>query len=418
MTDRIYSRKQAEVVLGLGTNPDKGGWDERWLIVDGPVRSGKTHSTIEGFLAWTYNHWGNHNFLVAARQFRLIKSNVRPHFFTAAQILGYPFKWHPGDSRMEIGTNNFWCVDAQTESAAAKIQGMTLAGAYLDEVALMPESFVIAVSERCSLAGAKIVGTCNPKEPSHWLKTKYIDRGLDVGCRNVSFSLLDNPTLDQEYIDNLIKTHTGTWRDRNLLGKWVAGSGMIWPTYTVEDYPSSDPTAWYVSVDAADRTVTHALLFGLWDDKLYVVDEWYYDAHQSGELAPEQKVAQYLDYFGTYRNITNWVVDRNAFAELATIRHFIGGLAVEALNTPSSRPQSIDQTYLWLHKGDCVISPQCYRLLASIQDFTHDKQSRNIRNDKKTDHGADALRNMIWWWVNTNTTIRLPELEWNTANAA
>ena len=418
MNERIYSRKQAEVVLGLGTPSDKGGWDERWVIVDGPVRSGKTYSTIEGFLAWTHNHWSGYDFIVAARQFRLIKNNIRPHFFDAASTLGYPFKWHPADSRMEIGGNNFWCVDAQTEGAASKIQGSTYCGAYLDEIALMPKSFIYAVSERCSPANARIVGTCNPREPNHWLKTEYIDRGKDIDLRNISFNLLDNPTLDQKYVDNLIATHTGTWRERNLLGKWVAGSGMIWPAYTVEEPPDTPPVSWWVSVDAADRTVTHALLFGLWDTRFYVVDEWYYDAHTSGEIPPEQKVAQYLNYFAPNGHISSWICDRNAFAELSTLRHYVGGLAVEALNTPNSRPQSIDQTYLWLHKGECVISPKCRHLLASIQDFTFEKQSRNIRNSLKSDHGADSLRNMLWWWVNTNATPLLPEVEWEKSNAA
>ena len=415
---RTLSPKQFEVIKGLGTPFYQGGWNERFIIVDGPVRSGKTHCTVEGFLAYTNNHYAQHDFIVAARQFRLIKSNVRPQFEKAAFELRYSCKWHPGDSRLEVGSNNFWCVDAQTESAAAKIQGMTLAGAYLDEVALMPESFFVAVNERCSVEGAKIIGTCNPKEPSHWLKTDYIDKGSAVGCRNINFTLLDNPTLSQTYVDNLIRTHTGAWRERNLLGRWVAGSGLVWPKFVVADPPPQEPDTWFVSIDAADRTVTHALLIGLYQDKFWVVDEWYYDAAKSGELPPATKVAQYLDYLGTGRYIPYWIVDRNAFAEVATLREIIGGQCFEALNVPSSRPPSIDQTYLWLHKGDLQISPRCHRLLSSIQSFTHEYERRNVRNSDKTDHGADALRNMIWWYAETFNAMRTAETDWEPANAA
>ena len=415
--NRIYSAKQLEVVAGLGNNPDKGGWPERWVIVDGPVRSGKTHSTIEGFVAWATNHFEHHDFLVSARQFRLIKANVRPQFETAALKLDLPCQWRSGDSMLAIAGNRFWCIDAQTENAETKIQGMTLAGAYLDEVALMPENFVIAVGERCSIAGAKIVGTCNPREPSHWLKAKYIDKGEAIRCRNISFTLADNPTLTQEYIDALLSTHTGVWLERNVLGKWAAGSGMIWPKFTVCEPPHSEPDKWMVTIDAADRTVTHCLLAGVWVDKLHIVDEWFYDAQQSGELAVTEKVKRYLDYFGSTRQITDWVCDRHAYAELGVLRHMVGSAAAEALNTPGSRAESIDQTYLWLQNEAVLISPHTPHLLASINDFTHEKQSRRIRNATKTDHGADALRNLVWWCQQTQTTSVGIDTEWDTANA-
>lgn len=51
------------------------------------------------------------------------------------------------------------------ESSFMLIQGRTLAGVLLDEVALMPESFFNQALARCSVDGAKLWFSCNPDNP-------------------------------------------------------------------------------------------------------------------------------------------------------------------------------------------------------------------------------------------------------------
>ena len=43
------------------------------------------------------------------------------------------------------------------------MQGLTAAGAYADEAALFPRSFVDQMIGRCSVTGAKIWMNCNPR---------------------------------------------------------------------------------------------------------------------------------------------------------------------------------------------------------------------------------------------------------------
>lgn len=402
------SPKQLGLIDGLASRPDDGGYPERWIVVSGPVRSGKTHSAAFGFVAWAHNHFIGADFIVAARQFRLIKANVRPHFQRAARQLGLSFKWNTADSAMEIGDNKFWCVDGSNTASADKIQGITASGAFLDEGALMPEDFILAVGERCSEDGAKIVITCNPREPTHWLKEKYIDKGHAVSCRHVSFNLGDNPKLGREYVANLVATHSGTWLKRNVLGLWVAGDGLIWPIYTVCDAPAGQADRWIVSIDAADRTVTHALLAGQWGNRIHITHEWHHNAAEDGEIPVDQKVDAYLDELAAAAGgaIDYWLCDRNAFAELGVLRHKAPGPVVEASNTPGSREPSIDQTYLWLQSRTCTIGPENAHLLRSVEAFTHESQRKRQRNDRKTDHGADALRNLLYdLSINRGATI-------------
>lgn len=390
------SPKQLELIDGLAHRPGEGGWPERWIIVSGPVRSGKTHSAATGFVLWAHRNFIGANFIVAARQFRLIKANVRPQFQRSAQELGLRCKWNTADSAIEIGDNKFWCVDGSNTASADKIQGITASGAILDEGALMPEEFVMAVGERCSEDGAKIVITCNPREPTHWLKEKYVDRGPAVDCRHIAFNLADNPKLGLAYIENLIATHTGTWLKRNVLGLWVAGEGLIWPIYTVTDTPAGRPDRWIVSIDAADRTVTHALLAGQWGNHIHIADEWHHNAHTDGEIPVDQKVDAYIAHLTNRGRPDWWLCDRNAYAELGVLRSRAPGPVIEAPNTPGTREPSIDQAYLWLQSETCTIGGECTELLRSVGSFTHESQRRRQRNDQKTDHGADALRNLLY----------------------
>ena len=380
-------------------------WADRWIVLSGPVRSGKTHVAVMAFMLWAFQYFEEQNFLVAARQFRLIKSNLKPHMERACQVLDLACRWNTADSALEVESNKFWCVDGSNSESAAKIQGITAAGAFLDEGTLMPEEFVMAVGERCSEPGAKIVITCNPREPTHWLHQKYIQRGALVRCKHVQFGLPDNPTLDVEYIRNLAVTHTGTWLRRNVLGEWAAGEGLIWPLYTVTDSPGGPPDNWYVVVDAADRTTTHALLAGRWGPRIHISAEWYHNAHINGEIPVDQKVEAYMAYFEglTDGSAISWYVcDRHAYAELAVLRARARAPVFEGPNVPGSREASIDQAYIWLQTEDCTIDRSVGWLLKSINGFTYESQRRAKRNETKTDHGADALRMLLFDLANKN----------------
>ena len=58
------------------------------------------------------------------------------------------------------------------------IQGITLAGVFCDEVALMPESFANQATGRCSVTGSKYWFNCNPDGPYHWFKVNWIDKAI------------------------------------------------------------------------------------------------------------------------------------------------------------------------------------------------------------------------------------------------
>ena len=70
--------------------------------------------------------------------------------------------------------------------AESKIRGMTLQGAYCDELTLFPEDFFSMLLSRLSCPGAKLISTTNPDSPMHWLKVKYMDQADKLNMLSMS----------------------------------------------------------------------------------------------------------------------------------------------------------------------------------------------------------------------------------------
>ena len=80
---------------------------------------------------------------------------------------------------------------------------MTAAGAYLDEAALFPKSFVDQAIARCSVDGWKIWMNCNPEGPHHFIREEYLDpdemRRKKV--LHLHFTMDDNYSISQKRKD-------------------------------------------------------------------------------------------------------------------------------------------------------------------------------------------------------------------------
>ena len=112
------------------------------------------------------------------------------------------------------------------------IQGMTLAGVFFDEVALMPQSFVTQAEARCSVEGAKYWYNCNPKNPTHWFKKEYIDLQKEKKLLYLHFTMDDNLTLSEKVKERYKRMFSGVFYQRNILGLWVTAEGKIYTTFT------------------------------------------------------------------------------------------------------------------------------------------------------------------------------------------
>lgn len=143
------------------------------IICDGAVRSGKTSIMTVAFIDWAMREFSGQRFGLCGKTVDSCSKNlVVPYLSMAYSKQKYILRWRRSDKILEVRrgavTNYFEVFGGKDESSFALIQGRTLAGVLLDEVALMPRSFVEQALTRCSVDGAKLWFSCNPESPQHW----------------------------------------------------------------------------------------------------------------------------------------------------------------------------------------------------------------------------------------------------------
>ena len=160
-----FSTKQLKVLTWWMTESpvhDKDG-----IIADGAIRSGKTVSMALSFIIWAMELFNGMNFAMYGKTIGSFRRNVLMPLKLMLRSRGYKYTDHRSDNMLEIWRNDtvnyFYIFGGKDESSQDLIQGITLAGVFFDEVALMPESFVNQATARCSVDGSKF-----------WLKNRHI----------------------------------------------------------------------------------------------------------------------------------------------------------------------------------------------------------------------------------------------------
>lgn len=175
-----FSLKQKKVLTWwMSDSPVK---DYDGIIADGAIRSGKTVSMSLAFVFWAMSTFNGQNFAMCGKTIGSFRRNVLFWLKLMLRSRGYQVTDHRADNLVEISrgevTNYFHIFGGKDERSQDLIQGITLAGVFFDEVALMPESFVNQATGRCSVEGSKYWFNCNPDGPYHWFKVNWIDKAI------------------------------------------------------------------------------------------------------------------------------------------------------------------------------------------------------------------------------------------------
>ena len=192
------------------------------IICDGSVRSGKTMAMSIGYLLWSMRSFDHETFAFCGKTIDSLKRNV----VTPIQ------KWMAGVMQPKINLsknymdvewqghhNRYYFFGGKDESSYALIQGITLAGVLLDEVALMPRSFVDQATARCSVTGSKIWMNCNPDgSEEHWLYKEWIDsvhgKAGEKNRLHLHFTMEDNRALSVSVRKRYERMYSGVFYDR------------------------------------------------------------------------------------------------------------------------------------------------------------------------------------------------------------
>ena len=284
--------------------------DARINIFEGSVRSGKT---VASLLRWLkYLRTGPPgNLLMTGRTERTLRQNV---IDPLTEMLGRKrckVVW--GDGVATILGRRVYLVGANDEKSVQKIQGLTLAGAYVDEGTILPESFWSMLLTRLSVEGAQLFATCNPGSRNHWMMRRYLRRAKlhlrhdgtvhrsdgpkTLDLNRFSFNLRDNPSLPAAYVAELSKTFTGLFYQRFIEGLWVLAEGAIWDMWDQDAHMVSDLPrdrrgrvlldSYTMAIDYGTVNPLSATLAGVGPDedgteRIWVVGEWRWDSRAEG----------------------------------------------------------------------------------------------------------------------------------------
>ena len=140
----------------------------------------------------------------------------------------------PGATSAVILGREVQLVGAKDAKAVGRIQGATVAFAYVDEAALLPEEFWNMLIPRLRVDGARLLATMNPASKNHWIRKKWI---LEAGTKNLiafHFTMKDNPNLSAEYIADMEASFSGVFYDRMIKGEWTNAAGAVYPMWDLQ----------------------------------------------------------------------------------------------------------------------------------------------------------------------------------------
>jgi PBSX family phage terminase large subunit len=201
------------------------------MLADGAIRSGKTVSMILSFLSWSLSAFRGKDFIIAGVTGGALRRNVLAPMFGILEAYGIPCEWKRAEAKLLIGSNTYHLFGADKDNAQDKLQGMTAAGAYADEAALFPRSFVDQMIGRCSVTGSRIFMNCNPNGAYHYLKTDFIDRADEIGLYRLHFTMDDNLTLSPAIRESYARSFSGVFYRQYILGEWVSAEGAVYPMW-------------------------------------------------------------------------------------------------------------------------------------------------------------------------------------------
>lgn len=365
------------------------------LICDGAVRSGKTSIMMWAFVRWAMENFSGQRFGVCGRTVDSCTKNIIVPF-TAMSLAKerYIIRWRRGDKVMEVRrgavTNYFEVFGGKDEASYTLIQGRTLAGVLLDEVVVMPRSFVEQALTRCSVDGAKLWFSCNPGSPQHWFYTEWIKRHKERNALYLHFEMTDNLGLSEKTLERYQNMFTGVFYDRYIRGLWVLAEGLVYDfgeENIVDDVPESGE--YYISCDYGTLNPFSAGLW-CWDGKTATrIREYYYSGREEHRNKTDEEYYTELEKLVGELPVISVIVDPSAASFIEVIKRHGKFKVRKAVNDVLP---GIATTARYLRSGALKIHRSCKDAIREFGLYRWDEKSTEDRPIKENDHAMDDTR--------------------------
>lgn len=377
--------------------------DRRINLLTGSVRSGKTYVSLLKWAIFVSQMPENCEFLMTGKTITSLKRNC---LGLLQDLVGDNFKYSISQKSGVLFGRKIWLEGANDDRAESKIRGMTLAGAYVDELTQIPFDFYKMLLSRLSVKGAKLYATTNPDAPSHWVKENIIDNE-EIDKQIWTFTLDDNVILkkeNEEYFENLKKEYQsmgGVFFERFILGLWVMAEGLIYKQFA----NNSEMFIKEKAVDERGKPLNFLLVsigidYGATEGETefkatgitpLFKEVWTIDEEKlTGLHTPEQMYEKFKEFYyrvvDTYGKVTHCFADYGALGQVLTygLNRYLQKNMIPLQVQDCIKGQIIDRIQL-----DCQLFAQGRRFILSKCKYLIEAYKQAVWDDKKVDTRLD-----------------------------
>lgn len=386
-----FSPKQEQALLLL-----KSGGLKRLNIFEGSVRSGKTYISMIMWGLWVASSRKNAAYLMCGKTLGTLKRNVLEPM---REIFGSCFSYSVPKKEGELFGRKIYLEGAANAQSEGKIRGMTLKGAYCDELTLFPEEFFVMLLSRLSESGAKLFATTNPDDPNHWVKRDYLDNKA-IDLLSLKFRLEDNIFLPKKYIEQLKNEFTGVFYQRFIMGDWVAAEGRIYENFSQKNIISigelrektvQNPIVHSViGVDYGGSGSSSAFAHVGFDagfKNVYVLSEFYDNKNRSAESLIDSFKKFAAAEKAKYPTLTTAYCDS---AEQLLLKSFRAAVKIEVKNALKKQIGTrINMLSRLISAGRFFVSNECPHTIDAIRSALWD--DRDLHKNTRLDNGTTNI---------------------------
>lgn len=350
------------------------------------------------FIHWAMENFNGQRFGICGKTVdSAIKNIVVPFLSLTYAKKRYHLQWKRSDKLLIVGyrrkKNVFEVFGGKDESSFMLIQGRTLAGVLIDEVALQPRSFVEQALARCSVDGSKFWFNCNPESPQHWFYKEWICKPKEHNAIRLSFQLEDNPALTERIINRYKSMYSGVFYQRYILGEWCVAEGLVYDfgeDNITDDIPTNGE--YYISIDYGTQNPFSAGLWCLLGDKAVRIKEYYYNGRKKKKQLTDE---EYCDEIEKLTEINGEKVYIKRVIADPSAASFIAALRKRSFNVMQANNDVLDgirRTAVYLKNGNIKIHRSCVDAIAEFGLYRWDEKATTDTVIKENDHAMDEIR--------------------------
>ena len=381
------SKKQKQIMAFPFTSYDV-------LICDGAIRSGKTVFMTLAFIDDAMRRYSGQRFGICGKTVdSTVKNIITPYLGLTYAQERYKLQWRRSDKLLVVSdgvrTNYFEVFGGKDESSYMLIQGRTLAGVLLDEVALQPRSFVEQALARCSVTGSKIWCNCNPDSPQHWFYLDWICQPEKHNALHLHFSLDDNPALDEKIKERYKSLYTGVFYQRYIMGEWVVAEGLVYD-FGEDNITDEQPKGaeYYISVDYGTLNPFSAGLWSVTGANAVRIKEYYHDGRKTQKQKTDEEYCDAIEELAKGFDVKRVIIDPSAASFITAMRK--RGYKVQPAD--NAVLDGIRRTAVYLRDGNIKIHRSCVDAIREFGLYRWDEKAAEDRVVKENDHAMDEIR--------------------------